>query len=90
MSLVSVAEEPVEAAGGASSIATNTSSNSSATKPTNSCKSAAFGINMLLLLAAGWALAYGGVFFLGFGALTDQVALELAEGAEYVEDEPPA
>lgn len=45
---------------------------------------------MLLLLAAGWALAYGGVFFLGFGALTDQVALELAEGAEYVEDEPPA
>ena len=40
-----------------------------------------------MLLAAGWVLAYGGVFFLGFGALTDQVALELAE---YVEDEPPA
>ena len=51
---------------------------------------AAFGINMLLLLAAGWVLAYGGVFFLGFGALTDQVALELAEGAEYMEGEPPA
>ena len=25
------------------------------------------GVNMLLLLAAGWVLAYGGVFFLGFG-----------------------
>jgi type IV secretion system protein TrbL len=28
---------------------------------------ALIGINMLLLLAAGWVLAYGGVFFLGFG-----------------------
>lgn len=25
------------------------------------------GVNMLLLLSAGWILAYGGVFFLGFG-----------------------
>ena len=25
------------------------------------------GVNMLLLLASGWVLAYGGVFFLGFG-----------------------
>lgn len=25
------------------------------------------GVNMLLLLTAGWVLAYGGVFFLGFG-----------------------
>jgi type IV secretion system protein TrbL len=25
------------------------------------------GVNMLLLLSAGWVLAYGGVFFLGFG-----------------------
>ncbi len=25
------------------------------------------GVNMLLLLASGWMLAYGGVFFLGFG-----------------------
>lgn len=25
------------------------------------------GVNMLLLLASGWILAYGGVFFLGFG-----------------------
>lgn len=25
------------------------------------------GVNMLLLLVAGWVLAYGGVFFLGFG-----------------------
>ena len=28
---------------------------------------ALIGVNMLLLLAAGWILAYGGVFFLGFG-----------------------
>lgn len=28
---------------------------------------ALIGVNMLLLLAAGWVLAYGGVFFLGFG-----------------------
>ncbi|MCG6307758.1 P-type conjugative transfer protein TrbL [Vibrio alginolyticus] len=28
---------------------------------------ALIGINMLLLLCAGWVLAYGGVFFLGFG-----------------------
>ncbi|MFT2112512.1 P-type conjugative transfer protein TrbL, partial [Marinomonas sp. 2405UD68-3] len=28
---------------------------------------ALIGINMLLLLTAGWVLAYGGVFFLGFG-----------------------
>lgn len=28
---------------------------------------ALIGINMLLLLAAGWVLAYGGIFFLGFG-----------------------
>ncbi|WP_430749739.1 P-type conjugative transfer protein TrbL, partial [Comamonas thiooxydans] len=28
---------------------------------------ALIGVNMLLLLASGWVLAYGGVFFLGFG-----------------------
>ncbi len=28
---------------------------------------ALIGVNMLLLLAAGWILAYGGIFFLGFG-----------------------
>ncbi len=28
---------------------------------------ALIGVNMLLLLTAGWILAYGGVFFLGFG-----------------------
>ncbi|EDD8358785.1 P-type conjugative transfer protein TrbL [Salmonella enterica subsp. enterica serovar Enteritidis] len=31
------------------------------------CILALVGVNMLLLLASGWILAYGGVFFLGFG-----------------------
>ncbi|WP_446912199.1 type IV secretion system protein, partial [Klebsiella pneumoniae] len=28
---------------------------------------AIIGVNMLLLLASAWVLAYGGIFFLGFG-----------------------
>ena len=41
-------------------------------------------------LASALSTACGGSGQPGFGALTDQIALELAQRAEHMEDEPPA